>query len=456
MSDVLPPPPGARAPRRRIARIVYAVTVLAAAAAAAWWYWGRSADVPATASPGYAAKASAGGPGTAAPGGAPGKGGRFGDPNRVQPVAAVAARKGNVRVIQNALGTVTALRTVTVKPRVDGPLLSLNFVEGRDAKAGDVLAVIDPAPYQVALSQSEGQLARDQALLQNARLDYERYKTLLAQDSIAKQLVDGQEALVRQYEGTVKVDQAQVDNAKLLLSWTRVTAPVSGRLGLRVVDAGNIVRASDANGLVVITQVDPITVLFSIPQDNLPRVLARLATGERLAVEAWDRDQKQKLATGTLLTSDNQVDVTTGTVRMRAQFANADRRLFPNQFVNVRMVVDTREGAIVVPSAAIQRNSQGTIVYVVKDDSTVAVRPVKTGPAEGDLTAIDSGLALGERVITDGVDRLREGAKVEVTAGAGAGVGAGAGGRGPRGEGRPADGSRRESRKAEGAKPAGQ
>ena len=328
---------------------------------------------------------------------------------------AEAARLADIAIVQTALGTATALRTVTVKPRVDGQLQKVLFTEGQLVKEGDVLAQIDPVPLQVALAQAEGQLARDAAQLNNARLDLERYRQLLAQDSIAAQQVDQQAALVRQLEGTVRVGQAQVDNAKLQLSYTRITAPIPGRLGLRTVDAGNMVRGSDAAGIAVITQVDPIGVLFTIPQDTLPRVLARLNAGEKPPVEAWDREQKNVLARGALITTDNQIDVATGTVRLKAQFPNKEGKLFPNQFVNVRMVVDTRKGVVAVPTAAIQRGAQGTIVYVVKDDSTVAIRPVTTGPGEGTLTAIESGLQAGERVITDGVDRIREGAKVEVT-----------------------------------------
>ena len=376
-----------------------------------------------------ASKAGSGKPGgppgsTAGAAGAPGKGGggggggRFGgfDPNRVQPVIAVAARTADINVVQTALGTVAALKVATVKARVDGLLEEVLFREGQLVRAGDVLAKIDPKPLQVALSQVEGQLARDQAQLNNAKLDLERYRTLLAQDSIAKQQLDAQESLVRQFEGTVKVDQAQVDNARLQLGYTKVTAPISGRLGLRQVDPGNIIRSSDAAGLVVITQIDPITVVFTIPQDNLQRVLKQLNAGEKLGVEAWDREQKNRLATGFLITVDNQIDTTTGTIKLKSQFPNPEGLLFPNQFVNVKMVVDTRKAAIVVPLAAIQRGAQGTIVYVVKEDKTTTLRPVKMGPTENDNVAIESGVAPGELVVTDGVDRLREGAKVEVTA----------------------------------------
>ena len=292
--------------------------------------------------------------------------------------------------------------------------------KAKTVKAGDTLAQIDPVPLQVALNQTEGNLAKDAAQLNNARLDLERYRTLLAQDSIAAQQVDQQAATVRQLEGTVKVDQAQVDSAKLQLSYTRISAPIAGRVGLRQVDAGNMVTGAEPNGIAVITQIDPVTVLFTIPQDNLQRVLARLNAGDTPAVEAWDREQKNVLARGVLLTTDNQIDVTTGTVKLKAQLPNEKALLFPNQFVNIRMVIDTRRGVVVVPSAAIQRGAQGTIVYVVKDDNTVTLRPVVVGPTEGADTAVESGLAAGERVIIDGVDRIREGVKVEVTEPAGA------------------------------------
>ncbi len=385
---------------------------LAIVACAIWYFWPRPVAAPAADN---AAKGSAqlGAPGKGGPGG-----GRFGggDPNRLQPVAAVAARQGDINVVQNGLGTVAALKVATVKARVDGLLQNVMFREGQIVKAGEVLAEIDPQPLRVQLSQVEGQLARDQAQLANARIDLERYRTLLAQDSIAKQQLDAQESQVKQFEGTVKIDQAQVDNARLQLSYTKITAPISGRLGLRQLDAGNIIRQSDTNGLVVITQVDPITVLFTIPQDNLPRVLKQLKTGAKLAVEAWDRDSKNKLATGVLLSADNQIDIATGTIKLKAQFPNGDGLLFPNQFVNVRMVVDTRRNATIIPLAAIQRGARGVVVYVVKEDKTVATRPVVMGPIENDNVLIESGIAPGELVVVDGIDRLREGAKVDVVA----------------------------------------
>jgi multidrug efflux system membrane fusion protein len=413
---------------------------VALALLAGWYFFGRS-DGAAKGDGKQAATAD----GKAAKG--TGRGGRFGggDPNRAQPVAAATARTADINVVQTALGTATALRTVTVKPRVDGQLQSVSFSEGQLVKQGDTLAQIDPVPLQVALAQAEGTLARDAAQLNNARLDLERYRTLLTQDSIAQQQVDQQAALVRQLEGTIKIGQAQVDNARLQLSYTRISAPIGGRLGLRLVDAGNMVRSSDATGIAVITQVDPISVLFTIPQDTLPRVLARLAAGEKPPVEAWDREQKEILARGTLITTDNQIDVATGTVRLKAQFPNPEGKLFPNQFVNVRMVVDVHKNVVVVPTAAVQRGAQGTVVYVVKEDSTVALKPITVGATEGQVTEVLTGLAAGERVIVDGVDRIREGAKVEVTEpGGGVRAPGAAGGERKRGDGKAADPAKRE------------
>jgi membrane fusion protein, multidrug efflux system len=335
--------------------------------------------------------------------------------SRVIPVVAEQVKAGDIKVYLNGLGTVTPTRTVTVRSRVDGELIRVLFTEGQVVKSGQVLAEIDPRPFQVQLAQAEGQMARDRALLENARIDLDRYRKLLKQDSIAEQQVASQESLVRQYEGTVKIDQSQIDNARLQITYSRITAPIGGRIGLRQVDPGNIVRAADTNGLAVITQLQPITVIFTIPQDNLPAVLKRVQSGERLPVEAYDRDQKTRLASGTLLTVDNQIDTTTGTVRLKAEFANDDAVLFPNQFVNIRLLVDTLQGVTTVPTAAILRGAQGIFVYVVNSDQTVTVRSVKLGATEGANSAVDAGLKSGELVVVDGTDRLREGARVELS-----------------------------------------
>ncbi len=332
--------------------------------------------------------------------------------NRGIPVVAVAAREGSLAIYLTGLGSATASNMVTVRARVDGQLVKVAFQEGQFIRQGDLMAEIDPRPFQVQLAQAEGQLAKDEAQIKNARRDLERYKTLLERNLISKQDYDGQTAAVSQYEGTIQSDKAQIDNAKLLLTYSRITAPISGRIGLRLVDQGNMIRANDPNGLAVITQLQPIAVLFNIPQDDLPQVLKKMRSGQSLPVEAYNRDLKQKLATGTLLTIDNQIDQSTGTIRCKAVFPNEDGALFPNQFVNVRMLVDTKRSTVIVPAAAIQRSPRSTFVYVVKDDSTVDVRDVVIGPSEGDDVSIDSGLSHGEVLVTEGVDRLQRGMKV--------------------------------------------
>jgi multidrug efflux system membrane fusion protein len=330
------------------------------------------------------------------------------------PVVTATVRQGEMPVYLTGLGTVTAFNTVVVKSRVDGQLIRVGFREGQYVHEGDLLAEIDPRPFQVQLTQAEGQLARDTAQLKAAMLNLARYRDLLSNDLIAKQQVDDQAATVGQYEGTVKLDQGAIDNAKLQLTYARITAPISGRIGLRLVDAGNMVHASDQTGLLVITQVQPIAVIFTLPEDNLPAVLTKLRAGDRLPVEAYDRAGRVRLATGSLLTTDNQIDQSTGTTRMKAVFENKDNALFPNQFVNVKLLLDMRNEAIIVPIAGIQRGPQGTFVYVVKADQTVDVRPVTIGPASSDNASIEAGLSAGESVVVDGVDKLRAGSKVQV------------------------------------------
>src|SRR5262245_33802861 len=333
---------------------------------------------------------------------------------RPAPVVAEPAKVGDIPVVLDGIGTVTPLATITVKSRVDGQLMSVNFREGQHVQKGDLLAEIDPRPFQVQLEQAKGQMIRDQALLDNARVDLKRYRKLVAEDSIPKQQLDTQAALVQQYEGTVQTDQAQIDNAALQLDYSRITAPISGRVGLRLVDPGNMIHASDTGGLVVITQLEPIAVVFSIPEDSLPPVLKRLKAGDTLTVDAYDRDQQNKLATGKLLTVDNQIDPTTGTLRLKAEFPNQDGSLFPNQFVNARLELEVHHDATLVPAVAVQRGSQGTFVYVVKPDQTVEVRPVTVGITSGDSVSITNGLTPGESVVVDGADGLRAGRQVTV------------------------------------------
>jgi membrane fusion protein, multidrug efflux system len=346
-----------------------------------------------------------------AKGGRPGTG-RPGE-DRPIPVSTATVGRGDLKIFLNGLGTVTPVANVLVRSRVDGELLRVHFREGQTVRTGDLLAEIDPRAFQVQLTQAEGQHARDKALLQNARIDLERYEELWSQDSIAKQQVDAQQSLVRQYEGAVLADQGQIDDARLQLAYARVTAPIGGRVGLRQVDPGNIVHASDATGLVSISQLQPITVVFTLPEDNLPLLMQKLQLGAPIPVAAYDRQQKRLLANGTLLTIDNQIDTATGTVKLKAQFRNEDNALFPNQFVNVRMQIDTLQGVALLPTAAVQRGSQDNFVYLIGADRKVTLRTVQVGDTEGDQVVIEGGLDVGDQVVVDGTDKLRAGSVVD-------------------------------------------
>lgn len=331
---------------------------------------------------------------------------------RAVPVRAVAAHDGDVRVWLDGIGTVTPLATVTVRTRVDGELVAVHFREGETVQQGALLAEIDPRPFQVQLEQAEGQMARDRALLENAKVDLKRYQTLVKQNSVPKQQLDTQDSLVRQYDAALASDQAQIDQARLQLDYARITAPFTGRLGLRLVDPGNIVHASDTGGIVTLTQVAPIAVVFTLPEDDLPLLLPKLRAGTPLPVEARDRDGRNVLATGRVLTIDNAIDPATGTIHVKAEFPNTDGALFPNQFVNARLLLEVREHATLVPSAAIQHGNEGSFVYVVGADDAVELRPITPGPEEDDDTSVTQGLASGELVVVDGTQDLRAGVKV--------------------------------------------
>ncbi|HET7083874.1 MAG TPA: efflux RND transporter periplasmic adaptor subunit [Rhizomicrobium sp.] len=331
-----------------------------------------------------------------------------------QPVVVAKAIDGDINVTLNALGTVTPLATATVRPQVSGMLVKLNFTEGQMVKAGDTLAQIDPRPYQASLDQARGQLARDTATLANAKVDLTRYQSLLAQNAISQQQVATQAALVQSTEGVVVADQANVETARINLGYTNIVSPVSGRAGIHLVDIGNIVQAGQTTGVVVVTQLQPMSVLFTIPEDNVHAVLARVNSGAILPVDAWDRSQTVKITSGTLSAVDTVVDPTTGSVKLRALFDNQDNKLFPAQFVNVRLLVDTLHNQTVIPVAAIQRGADGTFVFVVTPEKTVTQRDVKTGVQDGDNIQVLSGIKPGDTVVVDGADRLRDGADVEI------------------------------------------
>jgi multidrug efflux system membrane fusion protein len=374
------------------------VMVLALAAGGGWWWKQRQAG-----SDGAVPAVGATAPGARAPG-------RFSAGGQVQPVSVGLVRRQDVRVMVHAIGTMSARATAVVRAKVSGELTALHFKEGQQVKAGQLLAEIDARSYQAALSQVQGNLQRDQALLKNAQLDLQRYKDLLAQDSIATQQVDTQAALVRQLEGTVTAGQAQVDAARLQLGYTRITAPIAGRLGLRQADRGNVVGPADANGIVTINLVQPIDAAFAVPEAHLAQISQRLADGAELPVELWDREQKNRLARGRLGALDNAIDPTTGTIKVKAAFANEDAGLFPNQFVNVRLQLNLLPNALTVPGTAVQNS----YVYLVQPDGTVTQRRIRVGVTDGDRVSVEGDLKDGDQVVTDGLDRLREGARVAV------------------------------------------
>lgn|SRR5215472_979935 len=386
------------------------VVVIAGIVLGVWYFRART--------PSEAANPSA----PAAPG--RGRGGAGGMGNFSVSVVVATAQNGDLPVYFNGLGTVTAFNTVTVRSRVDGQIINVAFKEGQFVHEGDLLVQIDPRPFQVQLEQAQGQLAKDQAQRKDAEVNLERYKLLFKEGVIPQQQLDTQAALVGQFDGAIKSDQSQVDNAKLQLTYSRITAPISGRVGLRLVDPGNIVHSNDTNGIVVITQLQPIAVLFSLPQDQLPQVSAKLRAGVQLNVEAYDRDDTQKIATGKLLTMDNEIDPTTGTYKLKSVFNNSDSALFPNQFVNVHLLVDTMRNLTIVPASAIQRGPQGTYVYAVGGDNTVKIRPVTVALNTATSVGVNGGVNAGEVVVIDGQDKLQDGSKVTPSAAGGGNGGA--------------------------------
>ncbi|WP_458130485.1 MdtA/MuxA family multidrug efflux RND transporter periplasmic adaptor subunit [Pseudomonas sp. R3-41] len=390
---------------RNSRRWLFGLFVLLVIAALAWKFWPSGS----TEKNGAGEKAAAGHVGRSGSM-RPGFGGATGPiPVRVAPVAT-----GDFPLYFKALGTVTALNTINVRSRVGGELVKIAFEEGQMVKAGDLLAEIDPRPYQNALLQAEGTLLQNQAQLKNAQVDLERYRGLYAEDSIAKQTLDTAAALVGQYQGTVKTNQAAVNDAKLNLEFTKIRAPITGRVGLRQLDVGNLVSANDTTALAVITQTQPISVVFTLPENNLDTVLARYRSGAKLPVEAWDRGDVKRQASGVLQSLDNQIDVTTGTLKFKARYENRDQSLFPNQFVNVHLLADTLKGVTLAPTAAIQFGTNGTFVYALEGDNKVTIKKLKIGASDGANTVVTEGLAAGDRVVLEGTDRLKEGSEVEV------------------------------------------
>jgi multidrug efflux system membrane fusion protein len=387
------PPPFDEPPRRRslLSRLLWLLLLVAVVAGIVWWVLHRQAPAP-------TGRFASGGP---------------------MPVGTATVQKGDMPIIDNALGTVTPLATVTVQTQINGQLVEIGFKEGQFVNKGDFLAQIDPRPYQVALEQAQAQLAKDQAALANAKVDLARYEKLVAQNALATQTLDTQRATVAQGLATVQADQAQVDAQKLNLTYCHIVSPVTGRVGLRQVDAGNYIQTSSTTGIVVVTQLQPISVIFTLPEDNLPAVLKQVHAGKTLQVTAFDRTGKTKIETGSLETIDNQIDTTTGTVKLRATFANTTLDLFPNQFVNIKLKVDTIQGTPIVPDSAIQRGAPGTFVYLVKPDNTVTAQPVTLGPDDGTKVAVLKGLEPDQVIVTDGADRLKEGARVTITENAG-------------------------------------
>jgi multidrug efflux system membrane fusion protein len=398
---------------RNSRRWLISLLVLLIVAGVCWRYWpGSSVKTDATAQQSGQAQKGASRSGGAGKmtGQRPGFGGSTGP----VPVRVAPATTGDFPIYYKALGTVTAMNTINVRSRVAGELMKINFQEGQQVKAGDLLAVIDPRSYQIALQQAEGTLMQNQALLKNAQIDVQRYRDLYKEDSIAKQTLDTAESLVGQYQGTIKTNQAAVGDAKLNLDFTQIRAPISGRIGLRQLDVGNLVAANDTTALAVITQTKPITVNFTLPEKDLADVIGHYRSGDKLLVEAWDRGDVKLQAKGVLASIDNQIDITTGTLKFKARFDNDNEALFPNQFVNARLLANTLKNVVLVPSAAVQFGVNGTFVYVMDGDKKVRIRSLKTGPSDENATVVTDGLVAGDRVVLEGTDRLKDGSDVEV------------------------------------------